>query len=530
MDIPPTSTVTPLIAFEKISKRFDSFWANREISLEIFEGEIHAVVGENGAGKSTLMKILYGYLQPDAGQITLRGVPVTFRHPREAMRAGIGMVHQQLLIFPQLTALENIIMGSEPKRWGWLRRKAAREKVLQFCRNFGFTLPLDTPAGELAHAYRQHIELLRVLYRDASILILDEPTSLLAPKEVEQLLQLLRKLRSRGHTILFISHRLKEVFALANRLSVLRQGKWVGTRTLSQTTKEEIARMIVSGKTIESVEEEKMETECLKRPRARDMEPLMTLKEVFAQSGKHETGLKDFSLNIERREILGIGCVVGNGERTLAQVLAGFTPLKKGHLLFDGAEISRTPANQRMQQGFRWLPANPPEEALLSSRSLWENCLLGSQRESSNHSKGWLLKGRIKRWVRERLGFHGVHKSDIQSPLSSLSGGNQQKVALARVLSGSPRFIIMEQPGRGLDINAREQLRRHVRTLNACGVTFLVISYDLDELLLMSHRIGILYQGKLMGIVDTQEADRERLGRWMLGLTDESSFATESEK
>jgi simple sugar transport system ATP-binding protein len=516
----------PIITLENISKRFGSLWANREISLEVFEGEVHAVVGENGAGKSTLMKILYGHLQPDKGKVILQGRSVVFRYPREAMRAGIGMVHQQLLIFPQLTALENIMVGVEPKRWGWIKRREATEKVLQLCRTFGFQLPLDALAGELPYAHRQQIELLRVLYEGAKILILDEPTSLLAPPEVEQLLQLLKRLRTQGHTILFITHRLQEVFALTDRLSILRRGKWIATFMTSQTTQEEVARAIVSGETMSPANGEHREGEENRHKKGwqdsqtRPKKPLVVLENIVTHPSSHESGLENLSLDIQEGEILGIGCVVGNGERMLAQVLAGFISPQKGRLFFEGRDITRTSGDQRKQLGFQWLPVNPLEEALLPARTLWENCLLGSQRQSSYHFRGWLSKGRIEQWATEIMSAHEVKWSDLQDPLSALSGGNQQKVALARILSGHSRFVILEQPARGLDIQAQDRLCQHVRGLNASGVTFLLFSYDLDELFLLAHRIGILYGGRLMGIQPTQKARREELGRWMLGLAD----------
>jgi len=525
----------PLIFLDGISKRFGSLWANRDISLTIFEGEIHAVVGENGAGKSTLMKMLYGHLQPDGGKILLHGQPVVFRHPREAMRAGIGMVHQQLLIFPQLSALENVITGAEDARWGWIDRKKVREKLLRLCRLFEFDLPLDAPAGELPFAHRQQIELLRVLYRDAKILILDEPTSLLALPEISQLLELLKSLREGGHTIVFISHRLREVFAVADSISILRRGQCTGTGKASATTMEEVAKAIVFGEKMSDVDadesgEMKVEVkggiETRWSPESAVLgagdqpvaPPLLRMEAVSAPPSEHEVGIEGFSLQIRQGEILGIGGVVGNGQRALARALAGIMPVEQGHILFGGTRITHFSVQQRVRMGIHLLPANATEEMLLPSLSIWQNMLLGRHRDTMFQYGGWLRKRRIIRWVEEQLQVNEVKYGNVADALHTLSGGNQQKVALARAMAGSPGLVILEQPARGLDIGAQERLRGKVRSLNAHGVTFVLLSYDLDELLSLSHRIGVLYRGRLMGLVERNEAYPEQLGRWMLGL------------
>ncbi|MCE5243002.1 MAG: ABC transporter ATP-binding protein [Desulfobacteraceae bacterium] len=500
--------------------RFGSVTANRDVSLDVYSGEAHAIVGENGAGKSTLMKVLFGHYRPESGEILLDGKPAVFRHPREAMRAGIGMVHQQLLIFPQLTALENIVVGCEAGSGFLVREKESRGKIEEISRIFGFDLPLDESASRLSFAHRQQIELLRVLYRGARILILDEPTSLLAPPEVKRLLDLLKSLRKRGHTILFVSHRLKEVFELAERITVLRRGQKIGTFASREISEEELAQWIVAGGGESSAGAEPGEaTACTgetgPQPAGR---PLLELVGVTTKTRGHEAGLDACSLTVKEGEILGIGGVVGNGQADLACVIAGLLPAEQGSVLFDGREIGRLSAGERMRLGLRRLPANPLEEALLPGRPLWENLLLGRQREPAGQSRGWLLKKRIARWAEEQLTTGEVVHAGIGNSIDSLSGGNQQKVALSRVLAGSPKLVVLEQPGRGLDIRALGRLQRRIRALGARGVSFLLISFDLDELLSLSDRIGILYRGRLAGLTDRAGASRERLGAWMLGL------------
>jgi general nucleoside transport system ATP-binding protein len=518
----------PLIAFRGVSTRFGPHWANRDISLDVREREIHAVVGENGAGKTTLMKVLYGHLRPDSGEILLRGGEAVFHSPRDAMRAGIGMVHQQLLIFPQLTALENVLagFGHREGRSGIRRRRQAGEELLHMCRIFGFDLPLDVPAEGLSFARRQQIELLRILYRKSKILILDEPTSLLSPLEVERLLDLLISLRDKGHTVLFISHRLAEVFAVADRISVLRRGRLVGTFDARESTAKEIARLITweeqpaGGAAPDQTTDEAGErTEPALPPLP---STLLELRRITVADSERGTGLKDFSLSVREGEILGIGAVVGNGERILAQIVAGMLPLERGEIIFDGRSIARMSVAARLKLGLRWLPANPLEEALIPSRPVWENFLLGRQREKPFQSLGWLRLPRAFEWAGEQLKDAEVVYFSLTDPVASLSGGNQQKLVLARVLAGPPRLAVLEQPGRGLDIRAQARLRRRILALNEKGVSFLILSYDLDELLSLSHRIGIVYRGALVATAERSAATRETLGRWMLGIADES--------
>jgi ABC-type uncharacterized transport system ATPase subunit len=515
------SNSVPVIHLHRISKRFGTFWANRDVSLEVFKGEILAIAGENGAGKTTLMKVLYGHLQPDEGEIRVDGSPVIFRHPREAIRAGIGLVHQQLVIFPQLSALENIVVGFEhPQKGLWTLGKLQKQRVLEICGLFGFDLPLELSAGRLSFVHRQQIELLRVLYRDARVLILDEPTSLLGPLEVERLLSLLKSLKRRGHTVLFITHRLQEVFAIADRISILRRGRCVATLKARETSSEALAQLIVSEEKRLTVVDDMADSTV--RPvifaRSAEVHSLFDIRNIQARPYERESGLENFSLGIRMGEVFGIGGIVGNGLRTLAFVSAGISSPEQGEILLGGKDISMLSIEDRMKMGIRWLPANVSEEALLPNRALWENLILGQQRQACHQVGGFLLRRKIVRWAEGELNENDVTYSNVSENIEALSGGNQQKVAVARTLAGPPRFVILEQPTRGLDILAQRRLRDRVLNLSGKGVTFLVISYDLDELLSLCHRIGILYRGRLMGILEGNQATREALGKWMLGI------------
>lgn len=506
----------PLINMHKICKKFGRLWANRNVSLQVMEGEIHVLAGENGAGKSTLMKVLFGLLQADGGTIYLNGRPTSFRHPREALQAGIAMVQQQLLIFPQLSALENIALGAESHKWGVFKREATRRKLYSLSRIFGFDLPLKTMAGELSFAHRQQIELLRVLYRGARILILDEPTSLLAPPEVEKLLGLLKALKTQGHTIIFISHRLREVFAIGDRITVLRKGESLGTWSADRLSPEQVAAKIAEGKQLITAPRNGTRQAAMA---PQSDQAVLSLQHLTVNSHGMEIGLEDFSLQIRDGEILGLGGVVGNGQRMLARFLAGLEPAAKGRMFFRDRDITGFSVARLGGMGIRWLPENCLEEGSLPELSLWENMLLGFQRHPSCQSWGWLQKDCIRNWTRQRLNSGKVAYADLEQPLKSLSGGNQQKLMLSRTLSGHPQLVILEQPGRGLDVHAQQKMHAKVKSLNAEGVAFVVFSYDLEELLSLSHRVGILYRGRLMGLVSSDQADRNLLGEWMLGLS-----------
>lgn len=557
--MPPAGNIPPqpYLTLDHISRCFGSVLANQDISLDFFEGEIHAIVGENGAGKSTLMKILNGELQPDSGEIRMSGSRVTFPRPQDAMLAGIGMAHQNFLIFPQLTALENVITGLEPCAGIWLRSKQAKAELLELCRSVGFDLPLDSPASQLSFAHRQQIEILRLLHRKVKVLILDEPTSLLAPPETERVLNLLQALQSSGHTILFISHRLHEVYAIAHRVSVLSRGRLAGSYPISEITVDRLVQLVISGEggtpgspsdagspptsehpdplkihhppgkqlpasSEDHLQEAQVPPQHSELRSQHDIPSLLELNEITTRPGSREGHLHDFSLRLFEGEIFGLGGVVGNGQHQLALVLAGLIPVGGGSIFLSGEEITQLPTSDRVAKGLRWLPANPTEEALLPSRSLWENLLLGRHRDQPYQQQGWLNRMAISSWAADQLKLHQVVFGSLTDPLDSLSGGNLQKLALSRVLEGLPRLIVLEQPSRGLDLRAQELMRKRVLELKDQGVSFVLISYDLDELLALCHRIGVLYRGRLMGIAESGEASLDLLGSWMLGLDSEA--------
>ena len=539
----------PIIEFQSISKKFGAFYANRDISLKIARGEIHAIVGENGAGKTTLMNVLFGRLRPDTGSIVLRGAPVSFRSEREAIRAGIGMVHQDILFFPQLSVLENIILGCEaaeppPKiaaafgggrasrepydgggrAWepgppgfaGILRTGRARKETGRIQDSLGLHLDLDRQAKELPFAQRQQIELVRLIYRGAEILILDEPTSLLSPDETEKFLDLMKSLREAGRTVLFISHRLGEVLSAADRITVLRKGCLAATLDAGRTGFEEIAGLMAGG----LGNRDRQPGSPLPSAAARTSEvPVLELQEVRVGPSGTEPALRDISMSVGKGEIFGIGGIVGNGQRSLARVIAGKTSPHSGFVRFEGADISRLDIKERLGKNIRWLQENPVEEALLRERPLWENFLLGRQTEDEFAWAGFIRKKKVIRFSKEQVSLNNIAASGPFEPLSGLSGGNRQKVALARVLGGPPCLAILEQPCRGLDLHAAGNIHDRVLKLSrAQGVSFIVISYDFDQLIFLCDRIAVIYRGEIMGTAEKAKVSRELLGRWAAGV------------
>ena len=547
-------SLSSFIEFRNITKKFGELCANRDICLEIARGEIHAIVGENGAGKTTLMNVLFGRLRPDSGSLILRGVPVSFRNPGEAVRAGMGMVHQDIMFFPQLSVLENIVVGCET---GWpsfpgstalrssgacfagvLRTGPAREEVKRIQESLGFRLEPDRQAKELTFAERQRIELLRALYRGAELLILDEPTSLLSPEETERFLDLMKSLRAGGRTVLFISHRLVEVFSVADRITVLRGGCLEATLDAGATDIGEIARLMVGGggePPQAGIAVPKPAAGLSPGPNAEPgngepvgtvpglgvgaATPRLELRNVRVGPSGTEPALRDISISIGKGEILGIGGIVGNGQRSLARVLAGKTRPDSGSVRFEGEEISRLSIKERLGKNIRWLPENPVEEALLPGRPLWENFLLGLERKKEFARAGFIRRQEIIRFSEEQVSANNIAARGPLQLLSGLSGGNRQKVALCRVLGGSPLLAILEQPCRGLDLRAAARVHNRLRELGRSrGVSFILVSYDFDELISVCDRIAVIYRGEIMGTDRSENLSREILGRWAGGV------------
>ena len=504
----------PVIEMHGINKRFGHVQANVDVDFTLHHGEIHAIVGENGAGKSTLMKILYGLYQPDAGEIFVNGDSVTIPSPRRAMRLGLGMVQQHFTLIPIFTALQNIILAKEPRKFGALLDYQRAEKgIAVLAAQLGFDVPLNVPVESLPIGAQQHTEILKVLYHGADILIMDEPTAVLAPQEVEGLFNCMRSLKSEGKSLVIITHKLDEVMAIADTVTVMRRGQTVASSPISDTDPTMLAEMILGEPVIPSP---------VTREQAENATPLIRLENVTLSGGPDGTRrrkwknvitnresskrhLNEINFEIFPGEIVGIAGVEGNGQTELIQVLTGLRHIDSGTLTSKSERIAHVPAD-RHRYGIS-----------LNDR-IDDNFIIGHHRNRRFCRHGILQRKSIQRSALNALDKYQIRVGDITHPIRTLSGGNQQKVVVARELEANPEVIIAAHPTRGLDIHATEFVHtRLIRARNRAKAVLLVSS-ELDELLHLSDRIAVMYNGKIVGIVKPEETNKQELGALMLGL------------
>ncbi|MEV7195958.1 ABC transporter ATP-binding protein [Streptomyces sp. NPDC093510] len=502
------STNPPPIAVELvgITKRFPGVVANHDIHLTVRKGTVHALVGENGAGKSTLMKILYGMQKPDEGTITVDGEQVAFGSPGDAIARGIGMVHQHFMLADQLTVLENIVLGSE-KLHGI--GGAARRTILDLSDRYGLGVRPDAYVEDLGVADRQRVEILKVLYRGATTLILDEPTAVLVPQEVDALFANLRELKAEGLSVIFISHKLGEVLSVADDITVIRRGTTVGTAIPSETTPRQLAELMVGS---ELPTPETAESTVTDRPMIQ-VEGLKLLAD--GESGR--ALLDDISFTIHEGEVLGIAGVEGNGQTELIDALIGLKHADSGVIRMAGEDITAVPTRKRREDGIGYIPEDRHRHGLLLESPLWENRILGHVTEKPNARGFWLdLKG-AQADTRRIVEEYDVRTPGIDVTAASLSGGNQQKLIVGREMSHSPRFLIAAHPTRGVDVGAQAQIWDQIREARREGLAVLLISADLDELIGLSDTLRVIYRGQLVADADPATITPEELGSAMTG-------------
>ena len=491
-----------------IWKRFPGVIANSNVNLKVRRGTVHAVVGENGAGKSTLMKILYGMQKPDEGQILVNGSVQDFDSPSDAIEVGIGMVHQHFMLADNLTVLENIILGSEIKKGLKLDIAQATAKVQSIAKQYGLELDLSEFVSELGVGDRQRIEILKVLYRGANILILDEPTAVLVPHEVDDLFKALNDLKSEGITIIFISHKLDEVLEIADEITVIRAGSTVGTvNPKTQTvTAEQLAEMMVGSElptpaTTESTVTDKVVLE------VNDLT-------VLAESGKPT--VDHVSFKIRAGEILGIAGVEGNGQSELLDALLGIEK-STGTVKYEGTDISNWSTRKRREHGIAYIPEDRSRQALLLEAPLWENRMLGHQTLAPSSKGMWLTPKAAKADTARIVAEYDVRTPSIDIFASALSGGNQQKLIVGREMSGEPKLLIAAHPTRGVDVGAQAAIWDHLRAARAAGLAVLLISADLDELIGLSDSLKVILRGKFVADADPATVTPQQLGNAMTG-------------
>ncbi|WP_069464806.1 ABC transporter ATP-binding protein [Actinacidiphila rubida] len=502
------STSPPAVELRGITKRFPGVVANHDIEITVRSGTVHALVGENGAGKSTLMKILYGMQKPDEGTIAVNGEQVTFGDPGDAIARGIGMVHQHFMLADNLTVLENVVLGSE-KLYGIGSR--ARAKIQEISDAYGLGVRPDLLVEDLGVADRQRVEILKVLYRGARILILDEPTAVLVPQEVDALFDNLRELKAEGLTVIFISHKLGEVLSVADEITVIRRGTTVGNADPEHTTTKQLAELMV-GSELPSPEtrESTVTTE-----RMLTVDGLR-LAEVDLD-GVERIVLDAIGFTIHKGEVLGIAGVEGNGQAELVETIMGMRVPDGGTVVLDGEDISRVPTRKRREDGIGYIPEDRHRHGLLLEAPLWENRILGHVTERPN-SKGFLIDTAAARRDTERIvAEYDVRTPGIEVTAASLSGGNQQKLIVGREMSHLPKLLIAAHPTRGVDVGAQAQIWDQIRQARREGLAVLLISADLDELIGLSDTLRVMYRGRLVADADPATITPEELGSAMTG-------------
>ena len=499
-----------------ITKRFGSLVANDSIDLSLAPGEIHCLLGENGAGKSTLMNVLYGMLQPDEGEILVDGTPHRFHSPRQAIAAGIGMVHQHFMLVPVFTVAENLALSRAGG--GSLNRQAARRRVRELSERFGLSVDPDAVIEDLPVGVQQRVEILKALANDARFLILDEPTAVLTPQEIDELMRVMRDLRDEGRAIVFITHKLREVREIADRITVVRRGRIVGTAT-ADDSEAHLADLMVGRAVSLTVD----------KPEA---EPGETRLEVAGLSVANPAGqlvVDDVDLEVAGGEILGIAGVQGNGQTELAESLLGLVRPTRGEIRLDGSRITRLTTRQTIRAGVGFVPEDRKHDGFVSSFSIAENLVL-NQTDSPQFSYGPVLNlPAIARNAVDRVDEFDIRATSVESPVSSLSGGNQQKVVLARELSRPLSLLVANQPTRGVDVGAIEFLHKRIVAERDRGTAVLLVSTELDEVIALSDRIAVMYRGRIVGVV-APDVGREVLGLMMAGVPAEEAVAQVSEE
>jgi ABC-type uncharacterized transport system ATPase subunit len=490
-----------------ITKRFPGVVANKDIELRVRRGEVHAIVGENGAGKSTLMKTLYGMHRPDEGTILLDGREVHFRSPADAIAAGIGMVHQHFMLADNFTVLENVVLGSEPTRRGRLDRAEARSRIVDISDRYSLGLRPDELVEDLGVGDRQRVEIAKVLYRGATTLILDEPTAVLVPQEVDELFSNLAELKREGLTVIFISHKLDEVRRVADSITVIRRGTTVGTADPRTTTTKQLAEMMVGSE--------------LPTPETRTstVRPTVVLgvREISTLNAEGRAVVDRVSLTVREGEVVGVAGVEGNGQAELVDAIMGLRPLSGGEISLGGEDISHWSTRARRDGGIGFIPEDRHRQGMLLDAPLWENRILGHQTRPPA-AKGPFIDRRAARTDTERI----MREYDVRAPGAdtlavALSGGNQQKLIVGREMSAGPRVLIAAHPTRGVDVGAQAVIWELLKDARAEGMGILLISADLDELIGLSDTLHVMLRGKLVATVDPGRVTPEELGGYMTG-------------
>jgi general nucleoside transport system ATP-binding protein len=501
--------MTTVLEAKNISKKFPSVLANDQVNFSLNPGEIHVLLGENGAGKSTLMNVLYGLYRPDGGEILVNGKPVTFDSPRDAIECGIGMVHQHFMLIPVFTVAENIMLGMETTKGLALDHKAVAAEITRLSHQYGLDVDPNALIQDLPVGVQQRVEIVKALYRKAKILILDEPTAVLTPQEADDLFRIMRELAGRGVSIIFITHKLREVIAVSDRITVMRAGKVVGSTTPAEASEASLAAMMVGREVLLEVE----------KGEAHVGAPVLEVKDLSVRDFRGIDVVKDVSFEVCAGEILGIAGVQGNGQTELVEAITGLHPVHGGKVLLGDHDDTGKPPRPLVKHGMAHIPEDRQKHGLVLSYPLTDNLVLCTYFESPFAERGIIQKKAV-----DANAFSLVRQFDVRAPspfvpASTLSGGNQQKVIVARELSRPIKLLVANQPTRGLDVGSIEYIHKQIVKKRDEGCAVLLISAELDEIMQLSDRIAVMFRGRITAILPAAQAEKEKLGLLMAGAS-----------
>ncbi len=508
--VTPGGAAPPAIELEKISKSFGPVHANRDINLTIPAGSIHGIIGENGAGKSTLMNILYGFYQADSGMIRVDGGVQKIKSPEDAINAGIGMVHQHFMLVEPFTALENLLLGAEGGFTLDAGIEKARQDIVALERDYGLEVDLDARIRDLPVGVQQRVEILKALFRGARILILDEPTGVLTPQEADHLFRILKNLKDQGRTVVLITHKLREIMAVTDNVSVMRQGQMVAHRKTAETSTEELAELMVGRKVLLQVD----------KGAASPGADILSVRNLSVRDGNGIQRVKDVSFDVRAGEIVGIAGVAGNGQSALLEALTGIQPFESGEVTISGHPVI---AKDGRPEGLGHVPEDRLRMGLIRGFPAHENAILGYHEEESYSKKGFLERLGIIRTTRRWMQSYDVRPEDPDLKAGSFSGGNQQKLVLAREMEHDPALLVVGQPTRGVDIGAIEFIHKRLIAMRDAGKAVLLVSVELDEILSLADRILVMFDGSFTGELDAADADEQKIGLLMAGVTGEAA-------
>lgn len=502
-----------MLEMRGITKRFPGVLASDNVDFDLFPGEVHTLLGENGAGKSTLMKILYGLYEADEGEVRLHGEPLSIKNPTDAISHGIGMIHQHFMLVPSLTVAENVALGLKSSRGVLTDLDAVSERIVELGETYGLNVDPSAPIWQMAVGEQQRVEIIKALYRDAKLLILDEPTAVLTPQEVDQLFVTLRQLTDDGCGLIFISHKLHEVLALSTRITVLRHGKVTGSVPVAGATRESLAQMMV-GRAVKLAPD---------KTEAKPAAVALQIRGLRVTRDRGGDGVRDLDLDVHAGEIMGVAGVSGNGQMLLAEAVAGLRTPTAGSIKIAGTDIVGMSPKEVRTTGLSYVPEKRMKDGAIGDFTVSENILLIDHNDPRYLNRGLFDFGAIKEHSQRLVDEYTVKTPTLDTPARNLSGGNIQKMIIARELSGTPEVLVAAQPTRGVDIGAAEYIHTRLIKQRDENTAILMISEDLDEVFGVSDRIAVMYEGQVMGIVDPKTATREEVGLMMAGVEQEKA-------